>query len=153
MLALHGAPAAEALPPVEVYGPDPCLACREWIYHLMQNGFSATFKPIADMAKLKQKFKVPVEAESVLTARVGSYFLEGHVPAEDIKLLLEEKPRARGLAVPGLPLGAPGYEGADPTCEAGCTVLAPGGEREMQREMFNTLLVAPDGKISVYARH
>jgi hypothetical protein len=155
VLALHGVKAEEGgkLPPVEIYGPEGCLACMEWAYHLVQNGFTATFKPTADMPALKQKLKVPAAVASVLTAKVGNYFVEGHVPADDIKQLLKEKPKARGLAVPGLPLGAPGYEGSDPICEAGCTVLAPNENREVQREMFNTLLVRPDGKTSVYARH
>jgi hypothetical protein len=153
-LTLHGAVAAtDARPAVEIYGPPGCLACMEWAYYLEQNGFATKFQATADMAALKRQLKVPAEAASVLTARVGPYFVEGHVPAEDIQQLLREKPRARGLAVPGLPLGAPGYEGSDPTCEAGCTVLAPNENREVQREMFNTLLVAPDGKTSVYARH
>lgn len=153
---LHGAHAAKTvpLPPVVIYGPDPCLACMEWAYHLMENGFGVTFKASPDMAALKRKFRVPAAVQSVLTARVGNYFIEGHVPAGDIKQLLMEKPRARGLAVPGLPLGAPGFEGADPSCEAGCTVVDPtSGEREMQRELYDTLLVGRDGKTSIYARH
>ncbi|MFA7316582.1 MAG: DUF411 domain-containing protein [Sulfuricella sp.] len=84
----------------------------------------------------------------------GALFCRGDVPAEDIKQLLLDKPRARGLAVPGLPLGAPGFEGGDPTCEAGCTIVDAGSsERESQRELYDTLLVAPNGKTSVYARH
>jgi hypothetical protein len=154
-LSLNGVQAddAEKLPAVEVYGPVGCLACMEYIYHLGQNGFAATFKGSSDMVAVKRRFKVPVAVESVLTAKVGDYFIEGHVPADDIKLLLREKPKARGLAVPGLPLGAPGFEETDPTCEAGCTVLAGDSEREPLRELFYTLLVAPDGKTSVYARH
>lgn len=153
---LSGAHAAKPapLPPVVIYGPDPCLACMEWAYHLMEHGFRVKFKATRNMAAIKRKFRVPEAAQSVLTARVGNYFIEGHVPVEDIKQLLAEKPRARGLAVPGLPMGAPGFEGADPTCEAGCTVVDPtSSERELQRELFNTLLVAQDGKTSVYARH
>lgn len=154
LLSLHGAmAAADVRPAVEIYGPPGCLACREWAYYLEQNGFATNFNATADMAAVKRRLKVPAEAESVMTAKIGRYFVEGHVPAEDIRQLLKEKPRARGLAVPGLPLGAPGYEGSDPTCEAGCTVLAPNDNREVQREMFNTLLVAPNGKTSVYARH
>lgn len=156
LAALHGAHAAkpDPLPPVVIYGPDPCLACMEWAYHLMENGFSVKFQATADMAALKRKFHVPVAVQSVLTARVGNYFIEGHVPAGDIKQLLAEKPKARGLAVPGLPLGAPGFEGADPSCEAGCTVVDPtSSERELQRELFDTLLVGRDGKTRIYARH
>ena len=155
-MSMHGAQAAGSkdLPPVVIYGPDPCLACMEWAYHLMENGFSVTFKATRDMAALKRRLGVPQKAESVLTAKVGRYFVEGHVPAEDIKQLLLDKPRARGLAVPGLPLGAPGFEGGDPTCEAGCTIVDAGSsERESQRELYDTLLVEANGKTSVYARH
>jgi hypothetical protein len=144
---------AEEPPTIEVYGPVGCLACMEYLYHLGQNGFAATFKGTADMANVKRRLRVPPAVESVLTASVGGYFIEGHVPADDIKLLLREKPKARGLAVPGLPLGAPGFEETDPSCEAGCTVLAGDSEREPLRELFFTLLVAPNGKTSVYARH
>ena len=154
-LVLNGTQAVETegMPAVEVYGPVGCLACMEYLYHLGQNGFAATFKGTADMATIKRRLRVPPAVESVLTASVGGYFIEGHVPADDIKLLLREKPKARGLAVPGLPLGAPGFEETDPSCEAGCTVLAGDSEREPLRELFFTLLVAPDGKTSVYARH
>lgn len=154
-LSLNGAQAVEAeeMPAVEVYGPVGCLSCMEYIYHLGQNGIAATFKGTTDMAAVKRRHRVPSTVASTLTASVGGYFIEGHVPADDIKLLLREKPKARGLAVPGLPLGAPGFEETDPSCEAGCTVLAGDSEREPLRELFYTLLVAPDGKTSVYARH
>lgn len=144
---------AEGVPAVEVYGPVGCLSCMEYIYHLGQNGIAATFKGASDMAAVKRRLRVPPAVASTLTASVGGYFIEGHVPADDIKLLLREKPKALGLAVPGLPLGAPGFEETDPSCEAGCTVLAGDSEREPLRELFYTLLVAPDGKTSVYARH
>jgi hypothetical protein len=145
-----------ALPAMIVYAPSPCLACIDWAEHLRQNGFDVRMeeKPVADMPKLKRWLNVPADLESVHTARIGPYFIEGHVPAEDIKLLLKEKPKARGLAVPGLPRGAPGREISNPFCETACIILDNGSqEREIRREMYNTLLVAPDGKSSVFARH
>ena len=148
--------ADEALPPVTVYAPSPCLACIDWADHLRQNGFEVRIEETlqANMPKLKRWLNVPAELESVHTAKVGNYFIEGHVPAEDIKLLLKEKPRARGLAVPGLPRGAPGREVSNPFCETACTILDNAGqEREIRREAYNTLLVGPDGKTSVFARH
>jgi hypothetical protein len=106
------------------------------------------------MPRLKRWLNVPSGLESVHTAKVGNYFIEGHVPAEDIKLLLKEKPMARGLAVPGLPRGAPGREQSNPFCETACTILDNASkEREIRREAYNTLLVGPDGKTSVFARH
>ena len=144
------------LPPVTVFAPTPCLACIDWADHLRQAGFSVSIeeKEAATMPRIKRWLNVPAELESVHTAKVGNYFIEGHVPAEDIKLLLKEKPRARGLAVPGLPRGAPGRELSNPFCETACTILDNAGqERDIRREAYNTLLVAPDGKTSVFARH
>ena len=146
----------EALPPVTVYAPTPCLACIDWADHLRKAGFQVSIeeKEAAQMPRLKRWLNVPSGLESVHTAKVGSYFIEGHVPAEDIKLLLKEKPRARGLAVPGLPRGAPGREQSNPFCETACTILDNAStEREVRREAYNTLLVGPDGKTSVFARH
>ena len=143
-----------ALPPVEVFGPTVCLACIDWTEHLRENGFPASFKGIDDMSAVKRRLKVPTDVESVLTAVVGGYFIEGHVPAEDIKLLLKEKPKARGLAVPGLPRGAPGFEKSAPFCERGCTILdTVGTEEVVRRELYDTLLVGTDGKTRVWARH
>ncbi len=145
---------AETLPPVEVYVPKVCLSCIDWAEHLRQNGFQVTVKEADDLAAVRRRFRVPAEVESRMTARVAGYFIEGHVPAEDIKELLKEKPKARGLAVPGLPMGAPGREptGADINCERGCTIV----DRENappRREFYDTLLVLPDGKTKVWARH
>ena len=154
-LTASGAIAAQPLPPVVVYAPSPCLACIDWAEHLRKAGFTVTLedKPLADMPRIKRWLNVPRDLESVHTARIGAYFVEGHVPAQDILQLLEERPRARGLAVPGLPRGAPGRESWSPQCETACTILADTPEREVRREAFNTLLVAPDGKTSVFARH
>ena len=148
--------AAETLPPVTLFAPKVCLACIEWAEHLRRNGFQVTLKETEDIAAVKRRFKVPGEVASRMTARVAGYFVEGHVPAEDIKALLRERPKARGLAVPGLPMGAPGYEpsGSDASCESGCIILdADSGERIPRREFFDTLLVLPDGKTKVWARH
>ena len=159
ILAALAAPlsaAAETLPPVEVFVPKPCLSCIDWAEHLRQNGFKVKVTEVDDIDAVKRRFKVPAEVASRMTARVAGYFVEGHVPAADIKQLLQEKPKARGLAVPGLPMGAPGYAptGADGSCESGCIIFDPGsGERIPRREFFNTLLVAPDGRTRTWARH
>lgn len=156
-LLFHSAQADEkvpALPTVEVFLPGLCLSCMDWADHLRANGFTVLLKETGDMPALKRRLKVPAAVESVHTAMVAGYFVEGHVSADDIKLLLLEKPKARGLAVPGLPAGAPGREVSNPVCETACTILDAGSaEREIRREMYNTLLVAPDGKTSVFARH
>jgi hypothetical protein len=146
------------LPPVKVFVPKVCLACIEWAEHLRQNGFEVTLDDSRDMAAVKRRHSIGAELEARHTAEVGGYFIEGHVPADDIKQLLQEKPAARGLAVPGGPRGAPGLDVLTGTgCESGCAILADDGPLDggqvVRRELFNTLLVGRDGKTSVYARH
>lgn len=155
MLLTTGAIAGDTLPPVEVYGPTVCLACIDWTDHLRQNGFTANFHGVADMAAVKRRLGVPEELQSTLTAEVAGYFIEGHVPADDIKQLLQEQPRALGLAVPGLPRGAPGFDKSSPFCERGCTILDSESATEpvVRRELYNTLLVEKNGKTRVWARH
>ncbi len=144
----------DRLPPVTLYTPTVCLACIDYAEHLRANGFPVTVKPTADMAAVKRRFKVPKHLAAEPTATVAGYFVEGHVPAEDIKELLGDKRQARGLAVPGLPLGAPGREFSSPTCDTACTVLdGETGEGRVRRELYDTLLVKPDGDTSIWARH
>ncbi len=144
------------LPPVKVYAPSPCLSCIDWADHLRQNGFEVTMMEIlsVNMPRMKRWLNVPSELESVQTATVAGYFIEGPVPAEDILMLLKERPTARGLAVPGLPRGAPGRELSNPVCETACIILDNGGrEKDIRREAYNTLLVNTDGSTSTFARH
>lgn len=143
-------------PLVEIYMPKLCLACIDWGEHLINHGFRVKYVETADMDAVKRRFKVPKEVESNVTARVGDYFIEGHVPAQDIRDLLAEKPKARGLAVPGLPQGAPGLEGEDTNplnCQTGCTILDPNAKHDARREMYETLLVTPKGETKTFARH
>jgi hypothetical protein len=65
---------------------------------------------VDDIAALKAKHGVPSGAASCHTSLVGDYVVEGHVPADAIKRLLRERPKVRGLAVPGMPMGSPGME-------------------------------------------
>lgn len=145
---------AAPLPPIEVFTPTVCLTCIEWAEHLRQNGFTVKVTATDDMDAIKRRLKIPKNMESVPSARVAGYFVEGHVPAEDIKLLLSEQPRALGLAVPGLPQGAPGREFSNPTCETACTMLDKEGvEPPVRREFFETFLIDRKGKPSRFARH
>ena len=148
------AQAADKIPVVEIYMPTPCLACIDWGAYLAERGFKVVYKESADMAAVKKRLKVPKALESVHTAVVGGYFVEGHAYAEDIQELLRDRPKARGIAVPGLPIGAPGREYSNPTCETACTTLDnTSGERAPKRELFDTLLVLPDGNTKIWARH
>jgi len=100
--------------PVQVYKDATCGCCSVWVEHLRRNGFAPTSENVTNLTALKEKHGVPAEGRSCHTALVGGYVIEGHVPAAEIQRLLKEKPKVAGLAVPGMPIGSPGMEGANP---------------------------------------
>ena len=63
-----------------------------------------------DMKAVKSRLDVPAELASCHTAEIDGYVVEGHAPVAAIERLLEERPEATGLAVPGMPAGSPGME-------------------------------------------
>lgn len=99
--------------PVVVYKNANCGCCGLWVDHMRAAGFTVDVRDVEDLGTIKESVGVPAGMASCHTAQVGGYFVEGHVPAADIKRLLEEKPDAKGLVLPGMPLGSPGMETPD----------------------------------------
>ena len=97
---------------IVVYKSPTCGCCRDWVDHLRDEGFRVTAHDRKDMSAIKAQNGITRKLASCHTALVEGYVVEGHVPARDIKRLLEEKPAVAGLAVPGMPMGSPGMEGA-----------------------------------------
>jgi hypothetical protein len=97
-----------------VYKSPTCGCCSAWIEHVQKAGFTCTVRDLPDLTEVKASFGIPRALESCHTAQIGGYLVEGHVPADLIQKLLREKPTARGLAVPGMPIGSPGMEGGTP---------------------------------------
>ncbi len=125
--------AAGPLPTVRVYKSPTCGCCTAWEKHLEAAGFPVESVPTARLAEVKQTRGVPREAEACHTALVDGYVVEGHVPADDVKRLLRERPDVRGLAVPGMPLGSPGMESPTPEPYAVYSFDAAGSLRLFQR--------------------
>jgi len=115
-----------------VYKSPTCGCCGEWVKQLRANGFTVAVHETDNVAPIKARAGIPPALESCHTALVGGYAIEGHVPAEDIRRLLREKPAARGLAGPGMPAGSPGMGGPP--------------------ERYDVILFE-DGGQSVYARY
>ena len=110
-LALLGlASSAMAASTVEVHSDPNCGCCGAWVEHLEANGFEVDHQRHNDVRGVKIAQGVTPELASCHTAMVDGYVIEGHVPADDIKALLEERPEVAGLAVPGMPHGSPGME-------------------------------------------
>ncbi|HEX7036717.1 MAG TPA: DUF411 domain-containing protein [Pseudomonadales bacterium] len=88
-----------------------CGCCGNWVEHLRDHGLSVKVVEHDDLTALRASLGVPPALASCHTAEAGSYRIEGHVPAREIRRLLLERPEGvRGLAVPGMPLGSPGME-------------------------------------------
>jgi hypothetical protein len=102
--------AAEALPKMTMTRDPNCGCCGNWVAHVKAAGFAVEVVEVADVMPLKARLGVPEGLMSCHTAEIGGYVVEGHVPAEAIKRLLVERPQAKGIAVPGMPVGSPGME-------------------------------------------
>lgn len=102
-----------ALPLVVVHKTPTCGCCGLWVEHLREAGFPVQVHDMNDLGPVKQRLGIPYGKGSCHTAEVGGYAIEGHVPAQDIRRLLDEKPDALGLVLPGMPLGSPGMEMPD----------------------------------------
>ena len=126
--------AAYARPPqpILIYKSPTCGCCTKWVDHLVAAGFEPTVRDVPDVTPLKRELGLPLRLASCHTAVVSGYVVEGHVPADLVQRMVEEKPQALGLAVPGMPIGSPGMEGPNP-------------------ERYQVLLVARSGSTSVYA--
>lgn len=96
---------------ITVYKSPTCGCCGKWVSHLQDNGFEVEAINQNDMNSVKLDAGIPRKLASCHTAIIGGYIIEGHVPAADIKRLLEERPDVAGLTVPGMPMGSPGMEG------------------------------------------
>jgi len=127
-LATGAVPALAAAPiAITVYKDPSCGCCTKWVEHMRAHGFRVTTRDTTDLDQVKETFGVPRELQSCHTGTVGAYVVEGHVPAELVKKMVAERPRIAGLAVPGMPVGAPGMEGGAPQPYAVIAYTREGG--------------------------
>ena len=125
---------AQTKPMVEVWKDPDCGCCKDWVSHLEASGFQVSVHDSGNSAA-RTRLGVPEKLGSCHTAQISGYALEGHVPAREIRRLLKERPQAIGLAVPGMPVGAPGMDGA---------VYAG------RKDPYDVLLIQRDGSTRVY---
>jgi len=129
--------ASANLPKLMVFKSPTCGCCSAWIEHIEKAGFHVESKNFTQqrLSELKSRSGISLELSSCHTAFINSYFVEGHVPAEDIKALLFQKLDALGLTVPNMPLGSPGMEMDD------------------RKDPYDTLLVKRNGSSEVFRSH
>jgi len=95
---------------IEVNYSKSCGCCKKWISHLKDHNFDVKLNATSALREIKKQYGIAGEYSSCHTAIIGGYVIEGHVPADDIKRLLKEKPDIIGLSVPAMPVGTPGME-------------------------------------------
>ena len=127
---------APAATRVTVYKTSSCGCCRLWVDHMKSNGFDVQAMDVsaADVRGISKAAGLKDEDTSCHTAKIGNYTVEGHVPADDIKRMLKEKPAIAGLAAPGMPQGSPGME-------------------QGVKEPYDVIAFKKDGTSTVYAKH
>jgi len=94
-----------------VYKSPSCGCCQKWVEHMQRAGFRVEVREQYNVTPVKERLGVPRPLRSCHTAQIGGYLIEGHVPADLVRRLLDERPDLAGLAVPGMPMGSPGMEG------------------------------------------
>ena len=100
-----------SLPEVLVYKSPTCGCCNGWVEHMRAAGFTVDARDVSDLMSVKRDAGVPVAMSSCHTTLIDGYVVEGHVPAEQVKRLLADRPEIAGIAAPGMPAGSPGMEG------------------------------------------
>ncbi len=137
LIAASSAAVSLAVEPqkVEVYKSPTCGCCTLWVEHMKKSGFGVVVHEVRDVTPFRERFGVPDAMASCHTATVGGYAIEGHVPAEDVKRLLREKPKAAGIAVPGMVQGSPGME------------------QGRGRDPYSVVIFRAGGANSIFARH
>lgn len=121
---------------ITVYKSPTCGCCKEWVDHLRDEGFKVISRDRNNMDPIKSTYGVTRNLQSCHTAVVDGYVVEGHVPADDIKRMLKEKPKIVGLTAPGMPQKSPGMQ--------------PPGEKPSG---YDVLTFDKSGKTTVYTRY
>ena len=106
----HPIPNSDQTKKITVYRSPTCSCCGLWIDHLVKHGFEINDIKTNDMQAVKSRYGVKNEWASCHTALVDGYVVEGHVPAADIRKMIQEKPEIIGISVPQMPHGTPGME-------------------------------------------
>lgn len=112
-----------------------CGCCGKWVEQMKKAGFKVIVRNVEDVTQTAHRLHVPDRLRSCHTSEIGGYAIEGHVPVADIKRLLAERPKAAGIAVPGMVVGTPGMEQGD------------------RKQAYQTILFNKDGKTRVFASH
>ncbi|AFY70012.1 protein of unknown function DUF411 [Thalassoporum mexicanum PCC 7367] len=118
-----------------VFRTPTCVCCGQWIDRMEAAGFQIKDEITENVEAIKQQYGVPAEMYSCHTTIAAGYVIEGHIPAEDVQRLLDEKPGIKGIVVPGMPIGSPGMESGN------------------RVEPYTVFTLLEDGTTGIFAEH
>lgn len=120
---------------LDIYKSQSCSCCKGWVKSIDAYGFKTVIHESDNLASIKDQYAIASQYQSCHTAvSTSGYVFEGHVPAWVIAQFLAKPPKdAKGLAVPGMPMGTAGMENGN------------------QFTPFDVLLLKKDGSAQVYA--
>lgn len=124
---------------ITVHKDPNCGCCSGWVKHLREAGLTVRVEETSELDSVRTRLGVPVDLVACHTAEVAGYLVEGHVPAAAVRRLLSERPNARGLAVPGMPVGSPGMEGGPPQHYM-VVLFGPDGHRPFMHFIGNKVI-------------
>jgi len=96
---------------ITIFKSQSCGCCGGFIAEIQRQGFDVSVEEMSNINDIKEKHKIPETMTSCHTSEIEGYFVEGHMPIEAIIKLLDERPDIDGIALPGMPVGAPGMAG------------------------------------------
>ena len=134
-LALLACTSSAAASVIDVAKTPWCGCCSVWVERMREAGFDLNVRDVEDLNPVADSAGVPRNLRGCHTAKIAGYVIEGHVPAEDIRRLLAERPDAVGLSVPGMPVGSPGME------------------QGSRVDRYVVVLIKRDGRHEVWSRH
>src|SRR5262249_23769726 len=96
---------------IAMYKNPQCSCCDEYAKYLRRNGFTVTVTPTHNMSLISRQHGVPENLAGCHTMLIEGYVVEGHVPVSAINKLMSERPKIKGISLPGMPEGSPGMTG------------------------------------------
>lgn len=104
-------PSAAKAQDATIYKNPQCSCCEGYADYLRQNGFKVTVKPTHELSAMSRREGIPEDFQGCHLSYIDGYVVSGHVPVRTVRKLLNERPKIKGITLPGMPMGSPGMSG------------------------------------------
>lgn len=102
--------AAKPLGRMTTYRDTGCGCCESWVGLARKAGYVVALHDL-DRSERMRRFGLTESSAGCHTTQIAGYLIEGHVPLDIVARLLRERPKTRGIGIPGMPTGIAGMGG------------------------------------------